>query len=131
MIALLFGITIFKAIAMTTTIGAGGAGGVFIPTMVMGSALGNVVAKVINNLGLGFSVSESNFTLIGMSGLIGWGDPRTIDGHIPYSGNYGRVSAFCALDDYCCHFIFDHQERARLYHLHQRTRQNRCLIVTQ
>ncbi|MER3319297.1 MAG: chloride channel protein [Allomuricauda sp.] len=69
-IALLFGITIFKAIAMTTTIGAGGAGGVFIPTMVMGSALGNVVAKVINNLGLGFSVSESNFTLIGMSGLI-------------------------------------------------------------
>ncbi|WP_421813432.1 chloride channel protein [Flagellimonas sp.] len=69
-IALLFGITIFKAIAMTATIGAGGAGGVFIPTMVMGSALGNVVAKVINNLGLGISVSESNFTLIGMSGLI-------------------------------------------------------------
>ncbi|RIV35145.1 chloride channel protein [Flagellimonas lutimaris] len=69
-ITLLFGITIFKAIAMTTTIGAGGAGGVFIPTMVMGSTLGNVVAKVINNLGLGFSVSESNFTLIGMSGLI-------------------------------------------------------------
>lgn len=69
-IGLLFGITIFKAIAMTATIGAGGAGGVFIPTMVMGSALGNVVAKVINNLGLGISVSESNFTLIGMSGLI-------------------------------------------------------------
>ncbi|WP_350284309.1 chloride channel protein [uncultured Croceitalea sp.] len=69
-IALLFGITIFKAIAMTTTLAAGGAGGVFIPTMVMGSALGNVVAKVINNLGVGFSVSESNFTLIGMAGLI-------------------------------------------------------------
>lgn len=69
-IALLFGITIFKAIAMTTTFAAGGAGGTFIPTMVMGSALGNVVAKVINNLGLGFSVSESNFTLIGMAGLI-------------------------------------------------------------
>lgn len=69
-IALLFGITIFKAIAMTATFAAGGAGGIFIPTMVMGSALGNVVAKVINNLGLGFSVSESNFTLIGMAGLI-------------------------------------------------------------
>lgn len=69
-IALLFGITIFKAVAMTTTLAAGGAGGIFIPTMVMGSALGNVVAKVINNLGLGFSVSESNFTLIGMAGLI-------------------------------------------------------------
>ncbi|MBS9464079.1 chloride channel protein [Flagellimonas sp. 389] len=69
-IALLFGITIFKAIAMTTTFAAGGAGGIFIPTMVMGSALGNAVAKVINNLGLGFEVSESNFTLIGMAGLI-------------------------------------------------------------
>lgn len=69
-IALLFGLTIFKAVAMTTTFAAGGAGGIFIPTMVMGSALGNVVAKVINNLGLGFEVSESNFTLIGMAGLI-------------------------------------------------------------
>lgn len=69
-IALLFGITIFKAIAMTATFAAGGAGGIFIPTMVMGSALGNVLAKVINNLGFGFQVSESNFTLIGMAGLI-------------------------------------------------------------
>lgn len=69
-IALLFGITLFKAIAMTTTFAAGGAGGVFIPTMVMGSALGNVLGKIINNLGLGFSVNESNFTLIGMAGLI-------------------------------------------------------------
>ncbi|CAZ95993.1 Voltage-gated chloride channel [Zobellia galactanivorans] len=69
-IALLFGITIFKAVAMTTTLAAGGAGGIFIPTMVMGSALGNVMAKVINNSGIGFSVSESNFTLIGMAGLI-------------------------------------------------------------
>jgi CIC family chloride channel protein len=69
-IALLFGITLFKAVAMTTTFAAGGAGGIFIPTMVMGSALGNVVAKVLNNLGLGISVSEANFTLVGMAGLI-------------------------------------------------------------
>lgn len=69
-IALLFGITIFKAVAMTTTFAAGGGGGIFIPTMVMGSALGNVVAKVVNNSGLGFYVSESNFTLVGMAGLI-------------------------------------------------------------
>ncbi|WP_111684841.1 chloride channel protein [Winogradskyella tangerina] len=69
-IGLLFGITIFKAIAMTTTFAAGGTGGIIIPSLVMGSALGNVVAKVINNCGLGFSVSEANFTLIGMAGLI-------------------------------------------------------------
>ncbi|WP_298901489.1 chloride channel protein [uncultured Psychroserpens sp.] len=69
-IALLIGITVFKAVAMTTTFAAGGAGGIIIPTMVMGSALGNVVAKIINNIGFGFQVSESNFTLIGMAGLI-------------------------------------------------------------
>ena len=69
-IALLFGITVFKAIAMTTTFAAGGTGGIIIPTLVMGSSLGNLVAKIINNCGLGFSVSEANFTLIGMAGLI-------------------------------------------------------------
>jgi len=69
-IALLLGITIFKAVAMTTTFAAGGVGGIFIPTLVMGSALGNAFAKIINNIGLGFDVSESNFTLIGMTGLM-------------------------------------------------------------
>ena len=69
-IALLVGITIFKAVAMTTTFAAGGTGGIIIPTLVMGSTLGNVVAKIINNLGFGFEVSESNFTLVGMAGLI-------------------------------------------------------------
>lgn len=69
-IILLIGFTVFKAIAMTTTFAAGGVGGVIVPTMVMGSALGNVVAKIINNIGLGHQVSEANFTLIGMAGLI-------------------------------------------------------------
>jgi len=67
-IAMLLLITIFKAIAMTTTFAAGGVGGVFIPTLFMGSALGNVFAKIINQFG--FNVSESNFTLIGMTGLM-------------------------------------------------------------
>ncbi len=69
-IGLLIGITVFKAIAMTTTFAAGGVGGIFIPTLVMGSALGNVFAKFINNIGLNFNISESNFTLIGMTGLM-------------------------------------------------------------
>ena len=69
-IGLLLGIGIFKAIAMTITFGAGGVGGVFIPTLVMGNVLGNAFAKIINNIGLDFQVSESNFTLIGMTGLM-------------------------------------------------------------
>lgn len=69
-IVLLIGFTVFKAIAMTTTFAAGGVGGVIVPTMVMGSALGNVVAKFFNHIGLGHQVSEANFTLVGMAGLI-------------------------------------------------------------
>lgn len=69
-IGLLLLITFFKAIAMSTTFAAGGVGGIFIPTLVMGSALGNAFAKLINNIGLGFHVSEANFTLIGMTGLM-------------------------------------------------------------
>ncbi len=69
-IALLVGITFFKAIAMTTTFAAGGVGGIFIPTLFMGSTIGNIVAKVINNIGFGFHVDESSFTLVGMTGLL-------------------------------------------------------------
>ena len=69
-IVLLLLITFFKAIAMSTTFAAGGVGGIFIPTLVMGSALGNAFAKIINNVGFGFHVSEANFTLIGMTGLM-------------------------------------------------------------
>ena len=61
-------IAFFKAIAMTTTFAAGGVGGIFIPTLFMGSALGNAFAKIIN--ALGGDVSESNFTLIGITGLM-------------------------------------------------------------
>ncbi|WP_347172875.1 chloride channel protein [Polaribacter uvawellassae] len=67
-VSMLLLIGVFKAIAMTTTFAAGGVGGIFIPTLFMGSALGNAIAKIINQLG--FSVSESNFTLIGMTGLM-------------------------------------------------------------
>jgi len=69
-IALLTGIMIFKAVAMTITFSAGGVGGIFIPTLVMGSVLGNIFANLINHTGLGFSVSASNFTLVGMTGLM-------------------------------------------------------------
>lgn len=67
-IALLGGLVIFKIIASALTFGAGGVGGIFAPTLFMGSILGNCVAKIMNVLG--FEVSESNFTLVGMTGLM-------------------------------------------------------------
>lgn len=69
-IMLLAGLVFFKIIASALTFGAGGVGGIFAPTLFMGSVMGNCVAKVINNIGLGVQVSESNFTLVGMTGLM-------------------------------------------------------------
>ncbi len=68
-ILLLFGLVIFKIIASAFTFGAGGVGGIFAPTLFMGSVMGNCVAKIINTTGL-THVSESNFTLVGMAGLM-------------------------------------------------------------
>ena len=68
-ILLLFGLVFFKIIASALTFGAGGVGGIFAPTLFMGSVMGNCVAKIINATGLS-NVSENNFTLVGMAGLM-------------------------------------------------------------
>ena len=70
-ILLLAGLVVFKIIASALTFGAGGVGGIFAPTLFMGSIMGNCFAKILNNIGiLGHPVSESNFTLVGMTGLM-------------------------------------------------------------
>ena len=70
-IALLVGLVLFKIIASALTFGAGGVGGIFAPTLFMGSILGNALAKALNNSGwFSTHVSESNFTLVGMTGLM-------------------------------------------------------------
>ena len=70
-VALLSGLIFFKVIASALTFGAGGIGGIFAPTLFMGSIMGNCVAKILNNTGiLSNPVSESNFTLVGMTGLM-------------------------------------------------------------
>ena len=69
-ILLLIGLVIFKVIAMATTFGAGGIGGIFAPTLFMGSIMGHVFARIINYLPLGINISVTNFTLVGMTGLM-------------------------------------------------------------
>ena len=70
-ILLLAGLVFFKIIASAITFGAGGVGGIFAPTLFMGSIMGNCIAKIINHCGLfNAPVSESNFTLVGMAGVL-------------------------------------------------------------
>ena len=70
-IALLAGMVIFKVIATACTFGAGGVGGIFAPSLFIGSAMGHCFALILNNLPFAsFKVSESNFTLVGMAGVM-------------------------------------------------------------
>lgn len=57
-----------KTIATATTLGAGGVAGIFGPSLFAGCTLGNGFAKFLNLFG--FNVSEVNFSLVGMSGLL-------------------------------------------------------------
>jgi CIC family chloride channel protein len=62
-------ILIFKVAAMSITTGAGGVGGIFAPTLFMGGIAGYFLALVINSTGI-TTVSERNFALVGMAGLM-------------------------------------------------------------
>ncbi|MCC5946548.1 MAG: chloride channel protein [Bernardetiaceae bacterium] len=59
----------FKAVATAITIGAGGCGGTFAPSLFMGGLTGFAFARFINLYELG-TLSEKNFTLMGMCGAI-------------------------------------------------------------
>jgi len=59
----------FKIVALTVTVKAGGVGGIFAPTLFMGSIVGFTFSRAFNYLGIA-SLSESNFILVGMGGLM-------------------------------------------------------------
>ncbi len=60
-----------KVIATTLTIESGGIGGIFAPSAVTGGLTGFAFARLLNESGLTKSLSEANFTLVGMAGVLG------------------------------------------------------------
>ena len=64
----LFFILALKIVATSVTFGSGGVGGIFAPSLFIGCNLGLFFAKIMNLLKV--DISESNYALIGMAGLI-------------------------------------------------------------
>lgn len=65
------GITMLaKVYATGLTLGSGGNGGNFAPSLFVGSYLGFVFAKFLNLVGIDRDISVSNFTLVGMAGIL-------------------------------------------------------------
>jgi len=65
---ILFFILTLKVVATSVTFGSGGIGGIFAPSLFIGSNLGLFFAKMMNLFRI--DISESNFALVGMAGLI-------------------------------------------------------------
>ena len=58
-----------KVVATSITFGSGGVGGIFAPTLFIGSSTGLLFAMIISHFGIA-ELSEQNFALAGMGGLI-------------------------------------------------------------
>jgi len=70
LVLIFIGILIFlKAIATGLTIGSGGNGGNFAPSLFVGAYLGFFFSRLINILNIS-NLPESNFTLVGMAGIL-------------------------------------------------------------
>lgn len=66
---LLLSVVLFKVLATSLTFRSGGIGGVFAPTLFIGTMTGLLFVKFLNNYGL-THLPESNFALVGMAGLL-------------------------------------------------------------
>ncbi len=69
LIALLLGLVFLKVFASGLTLGAGGVGGIFAPSLFVGASLGYAFSSIVNEIKY-FSISNSNFALVGMAGLM-------------------------------------------------------------
>lgn len=70
MMGFLLFILLVKPIATALTIGSGGSGGVFAPSLFMGGVAGYLFTKVIHLIVPSADISASNFTLVGMCGVM-------------------------------------------------------------
>lgn len=66
---LLFALIMFKVIATSLTFRAGGIGGIFAPTLFIGTMTGLFFASLINYFGF-VQLPVANFALVGMAGLL-------------------------------------------------------------
>ncbi len=65
----LVGVVLIKPVASAITIGAGGSGGIFAPSLFSGGIIGFIFA-ISTNVFLGTDLSVVNFVLVGMSGAM-------------------------------------------------------------
>ncbi len=66
----LIGLGLLKALATTFTLGSGGSGGIFAPSLFMGACLGGAFGIAMHRLGLVEETSASAYAIVGMAALV-------------------------------------------------------------
>jgi len=66
----LVGLAVIKLVATSITVGSGGAGGLFAPSLLIGAATGGVVGYSVHALGWFPGTSPAYFALVGMAALV-------------------------------------------------------------
>ncbi len=67
---LLLGIALAKSVATAVTLGSGGSGGVFTPTLFIGAALGGAMGRLAHLALPNFGLHPEAWALVGMAGLV-------------------------------------------------------------
>ncbi len=70
-LSLLLILVVIKIFAVSITIGSGGSGGIFAPSLFIGAMAGGVVGKVVNLLWPGAVASPGAYALVGMGAVVG------------------------------------------------------------
>ncbi|MDN5201578.1 chloride channel protein [Fulvivirgaceae bacterium BMA10] len=70
LVIFMIGIILIKPVASAITVGSGGSGGIFAPSLFIGGMTGFVFAKISNLILAVPFISSSNFTLVGMCGVM-------------------------------------------------------------
>ena len=68
-VGVLFGVALLKIVATSLTIGSGGSGGVFGPSMVIGGSVGAAVGKVFHHFMPSIVQQPGAFAIVGMAGF--------------------------------------------------------------
>jgi CIC family chloride channel protein len=70
LLAFLVAAMVMKVVATSLTIGGGGSGGIFAPSIFVGGFMGFCLARLVNLSFVPLNISETNFALVGMAGII-------------------------------------------------------------
>ncbi|MFO0874813.1 MAG: chloride channel protein [Phycisphaerales bacterium] len=69
-VAVLLSIVLLKSIATLLTLGSGGSGGLFAPSLLLGAALGGAIGHIVAAVGWFPSASPAHYALVGMAGMV-------------------------------------------------------------